>query len=99
LPAVNDVLLRGCVNDGGFWYELGEFDASDSAGRGIGDPDNDPALKGWNDTDGRRPVLSSLLRGGREEGTRLAIGRELGGLISKCFGKDAGGELVSELGG
>ena len=79
MPAVKEVLLRGCDNDGGFWYELGEFEVSDSVVRGIGDPDSDPALKGWKDTDGRRPVLSSLLIDGLADGTRLAIGRELGG--------------------
>ena len=43
--------------------ELADTGDSGSIGRGTGDPDKEPALKGWNEMDGRRPVTST----GRDE--------------------------------
>lgn len=96
IPAVRDVRVRGCVNDGGRCSEWGEAGLSESAWRGIGDPDSDPALKGWKDTDGLLPDSPSPLIVGLDAGP-LDIGNELGGTIS-FRGNEAGGELVLDPG-
>lgn len=57
--AVRDVLFRVCA-EGGIFVALATELMGDG-GTGVpmaGDEDSEPALKGWKDTEGRRPVPS-----------------------------------------
>lgn len=61
----------------------------------LGDPESDPALNGWKDTDGRRALASWGLAMGRAEAPR--IGNECGGSgCSRLADGEFDGELVSE---
>jgi hypothetical protein len=61
----------------------------------LGDADNEPALNGWKDTDGRLPIPSKPRIEGRVDDP-WRMGRECGGSGSTLAGTDPGGELVSE---
>src|SRR3569833_188485 len=62
----------------------------------LGDPEREPALKGWNETDGRRRPTSTLLSEGLTVEDRPAMGNECGMSCSTLAGTDPGGELVSD---
>lgn len=93
IPAVRDVRVRGWVSDGGLFNEWGEAEDSEVACCGTGDPDKDPALKGWNEMEGLLLDSSSPRKTGREICARPDTGREFGGM-SANVGNDVGGELV-----
>jgi len=61
----------------------------------LGDPESEPALKGWNETDGRLLDASWVLSVGRPAAPR--IGNECGGsTCSRLVDVEPGGELVSD---
>jgi hypothetical protein len=98
IPAVRDDLFRGWLRPAkpaARDKELGDAGDSESRVLGMGDPDSEPALKGWKDTEGRRTPLPKP----RIWGLATVTGSELGGLGSTFRGIEFGGELVSDPGG
>ncbi|KAG7116194.1 hypothetical protein HYQ46_011205 [Verticillium longisporum] len=94
IPAVSDVRFLGCDSAAATREaELGEAGDSESSVRGIGEPEREPALKGWKDTDGRLtpPPVNPRIVG--------RTGSEFGGFGWKLAGLEPGGELVSDPGG
>ena len=88
LPARDGPARLGRVSDWG--------DDGTSKSAILGDPESEPALKGWNETDGRLlDAPSYVLRVGRAAAPR--IGNECGGSgCSRLVDVEPGGELVSE---
>jgi hypothetical protein len=67
IPAVREERLPGLLaaplSPEGRVNDCGEDGVSPSGI--LGDPESEPALKGWNDIDGRRPPASTFRREGR----------------------------------
>lgn len=100
MPAVREDLFRGWLrpdSPAARDKELGDAGDSASSDLGMGDPESEPALKGWKDTEGRRtPPLAKP----RIDGLATVTGSELGILVGSTFrGIELGGELVSDPGG
>lgn len=87
LPARVGPVVLGRVRDFG--------DDGGSRSGTLGEPESEPALKGWNETDGLLLDPSYALDAGRPAAPR--IGREWGGSVGSTLSDmDSGGELVSE---